>query len=100
MIGYAVAVIYALTNQPKDIIACTEHPLALFLYEGAFAVGKVVAYQLTALHAIRDKGIARACEAQGEGSGDLVGIKAGDVLVFRDDKIGGAWPLLIGEVGL
>ncbi len=43
LLGHAVAVIDALANEPEDVVAGTEHPLALLLYEGVFAVGEVVA---------------------------------------------------------
>ena len=77
LLGHAVAVIDALANEPEDVVAGTEHPLALLLYEGVFAVGEVVADQLTAFHAKGDKGIACLRETQSEGSGDLIGIEQG-----------------------
>ena len=78
-VGDAEAVVAAIANEPDDVVAASGDKCLCLLQAIDLAVGEEVAYQLPALHAERDKGIAFTNWTHLNGGSQHVGIEVGDV---------------------
>lgn len=88
MFVHSKAVVCPFAHQPGDVFAATQHPLALFLQEGIFAVGQIIAYFFAPFHAEGHERVARLPQAQGQCVVQLGGVETGGEAVAGDDEVG------------